>query len=48
MIKDKQIEYWKNKVSDIEKLKLKFPENSRNFDDRLFIYNRLISESEYK
>lgn len=46
MGKLEQIKYWKNKIEGIKKLKEKMPENSKNFDDRIYIYETLIKEAE--
>ena len=48
MSKLEQIKYWKNKIESIKKLKEKIPENSKNFDDRIYIYETLIKETERK
>lgn len=48
MSKLEQIKYWKNKIENITKLKEKIPENSKNFDDRIYIYEKLIKEAERK
>lgn len=48
MGKDRQIKYWKNKIENIKAMKEKMPENGKNFDDRIFIYQRLIEEAQRK